>query len=126
MSAPEPTYKCLLLSPHIKMSNLLTVSLTQSRTSAQGNTRYGNWQPIQKYRHHFRSETLSTQNKVRIFKTYVETTLLYNSETWALTSTLDKSLDAFHRRLLRIVSPCLATFLGYTLTHQLNKHYSST
>ena len=27
---------------------------------------------------------------------------MYNSETWALTSTLEKSLDAFHRRLLRI------------------------
>ena len=29
-------------------------------------------------------------------------TLLYNSETWALTPTLENSLDQFHRRLLRI------------------------
>ena len=32
----------------------------------------------------------------------MEPILLYNSETWALTSTLANEVDAFHRRLLRI------------------------
>ena len=34
--------------------------------------------------------------------TYVETTLLYNSETWAMTENQEESLNAFQRRLLRI------------------------
>ena len=32
---------------------------------------------------------------------FVESTLLYNSELWSLTNTLNNKLDAFHRRLLR-------------------------
>ena len=35
-------------------------------------------------------------------RTYVEPILLYNSETWTLTSTLEKEIDSFHRRILRI------------------------
>ena len=91
MTAPEPTYKEIKLLGS-KLNTQKDVSTRKNKV----------WQPIQKFRHHFRSKRLSTQHKVRIFKTYVETTLLYNSETWALTSTLEKSLDAFHRRLLRI------------------------
>ena len=91
MTAPEPTYKDIKLLGS-KLNTQKDVSTRKNKV----------WQPIQKFRHHFRSKRLSTQHKVRIFKTYVETTLLYNSETWALTSTLEKSLDAFHRRLLRI------------------------
>ena len=53
-------------------------------------------------RHFFTSKRLSTHHKIKIFKTYVETTLLYNSETWTLTKTLEDSINAFHRRLLRI------------------------
>ena len=60
------------------------------------------WQPIQKFNHFFRSKRLSIPHKIRIFKAYVETTLLYNSETWALTATLEESLNSFHRRILRI------------------------
>ena len=91
MSAPEPNYKDIKLLGS-KLNTQKDISTRKNKV----------WQPIQKYRHHFKSKRLSTQHKVRIFKTYVETTLLYNSETWALTSTLEKSLDAFHRRLLRI------------------------
>ena len=60
------------------------------------------WQPIQKFRHFFKSKRLSTHHKIKIYKTYVETTLLYNSETWSLTKSLENSLNSFHRRLLRI------------------------
>ena len=60
------------------------------------------WQPIKKMRPFFRSKRLSTHHKVKVFRTYIEPVLLYNSETWTLTTTLEKSLDAFHRRLLRI------------------------
>ena len=50
----------------------------------------------------FWSKRLSTHHNVKVFRTYIEPVLLYNSETWTLTATLEKSLDAFHRRLLRI------------------------
>ena len=50
----------------------------------------------------FRSKRLNNHHKIKIFRTYIETTLLYNSETWSLTATLENSLNAFHRRLLRI------------------------
>ena len=55
-----------------------------------------------KFNHYFRSKCLSIPHKIGIFKAYVETTLLYNSETWALTATLEESLNSFHRRILRI------------------------
>ena len=60
------------------------------------------WQPLQRMRKFFCSKHLSTQLKIKIYRTYVETTLLYNSETWTLTTTLEESLNSFHRRLLRI------------------------
>ena len=53
-------------------------------------------------RHFFKSKRLSTKHKVKIYKTYVETTLLYNSETWAMTEKQEDSLNSFQRRLLRI------------------------
>ena len=49
------------------------------------------------------SKRISTQHRVRLYKTYIEPVLLYNSETWSLTSKQEESLDSFHRRLLRIV-----------------------
>ena len=39
--------------------------------------------------------------KIRAFKCYVESIFLYNSELWTLNATLEKSIDSFHRRLLR-------------------------
>ena len=69
------------------------------------------WNPIKKFRPHFKSKRLSASHKIRIYKTYIEPILLYNSETWVLTTTLEKSLDSFHRKLLRIA---------------LNYHYPKT
>ena len=61
------------------------------------------WEPIKKFKHYFKSRRLSVGHKVRVYKTYVEPILLYNSETWTLTPTLEKTVDSFHRRLLRVI-----------------------
>ena len=60
------------------------------------------WQPIQLFRKYFKSKHLSAAHKIRIYRTYVEPLLLYNCETWILTTKLENSLNSFHRRLLRI------------------------
>ena len=91
MFPPEPTYK------EIK---LLGTKLDTKKDIISRKNKV--WQPIQKFNHYFRSKRLSIPHKIRIFKAYVETTLLYNSETWALTATLEESLNSFHRRILRI------------------------
>lgn len=49
----------------------------------------------------YKSKNLSIQQKIRHFCMFVQSTLLYNSELWALTNTLNNKLDAFHRRILR-------------------------
>ena len=90
-SPPEPSYK------NIKL--LGTILDTQKDTTARKNKV---WQPIQKFTKYFRSKRLSVHHKTRIFRTYVEPVLLYNSETWSLTTTLENGLNSFHRRLLRI------------------------
>ena len=40
--------------------------------------------------------------KIRLFLVTVESVLLYNSETWAFTSALTKSLDGVYTRIFRI------------------------
>ena len=74
---------------------------------------------------YFRSKRLSIGHKVRVFKTYVEPVLLYNSETWTLTATLEKYLDQFQRRLLRIAINCrypkrISNEKLYTLTREIS------
>ena len=91
MLAPEPNYK------NIKL--LGTKLDTKKDITARKNKV---WQPLQKMKSFFTSKRLNNHHKIKIFKTYIETTLLYNSETWSLTATLENSLNAFHRRLLRI------------------------
>ena len=91
MKAPEPTYK------NIKL--LGTKLDTQSDIAAR-KTKV--WGPMKRHRNYFKSKRLSVAHKVRIYRTYVEPILLYNSETWALTTTMEKRLDSFHRKLLRI------------------------
>ena len=84
MLPPEPSYK---------ETKLLGTKLdTKNDIIARKNKM---WQPIQKFSNFFRSKRLSVTHKIRIFRAYVETTLLYNSETWALTPTLENSLDQF-------------------------------
>ena len=88
---PEPWYKDIKLLGS-KLDTKKDVAARKAKV----------WQPFQKMRHFFKSKRLSTQHKVKIYKTYIETTLLYNAKTWTLTKTLEDNLNAFQRRLLRI------------------------
>ena len=45
---------------------------------------------------------MSRKIKIRTFLVTVESVLLYNSETWALTAALTKSLDGAYTRMLRM------------------------
>ena len=92
MTPPDPSYKDIKLLG----TKLDTKKDIESRKNKV-------WNPVKKFRPYFRSKRLSPSHKIRIYKTYIEPILLYNSETWTLTKTLEKSLDAFHRKLLRIV-----------------------
>ena len=87
MTPPEPSYK------NIK---LLGTKLDTEKDIAARKCKV--WQ----MRNFFCSKRLSNHHKIKIFRTYVETTLLYNAETWTLTKALEDSLNSFHRRLLRI------------------------
>jgi len=46
-------------------------------------------------------QELPDQLRGRLFQAVIETVLLYNAETWTLTGTLEKQLDALHAGLLR-------------------------
>ena len=91
MEPPEPTYKNIKLLG-TKLDTKLDIEARKAQT----------WNPITKFQKYFKSKRLSARHKIKIFKTYVEPILLYNSETWILTATLENQLDAFHRKLLRI------------------------
>ena len=54
------------------------------------------------FEHIFKSKRISISLKIRTFSTYCASIFLYNSELWTLTGTLEKEIEAFHRRLLRI------------------------
>ena len=45
-----------------------------------------------------RSKKISEKIRIRVFKTYLESVFLYNSELCTLTSTLDKQIDSFQRK----------------------------
>ena len=91
MSPPEPSYR------NIK---LLGTKLHTRNDIASRKAKV--WQPISKMTPYIKSKRISTQHKTRLFRTYIEPVLLYNSETWTLTTTLENALNSFHRRLLRI------------------------
>ena len=90
MYPPRPTYKDIKLLG----TRLDTKTDIQARKARV-------WDPIKKFRNYFRSKRLSIGHKVRVYRTYVEPILLYNSETWTLTPTLEKAVDSFHRRILK-------------------------
>ena len=50
-----------------------------------------------------KSKQTSEVIRLRVFKTYVESIFLYNSETWTLSKQLEHTVDAYQRRLLRKV-----------------------
>ena len=45
---------------------------------------------------------ISIEVKVRSFDCYVSSVFLYSCETWTLKKTLEKTIDSFQQRLLRI------------------------
>ena len=49
------------------------------------------------------SKRISEKNRLRIFKQYIESIFLYNSEIWILAKSLENIIDSFQRRLLREV-----------------------
>ena len=50
-----------------------------------------------------KSNLASETVRIRIFRAYIQNIFLYNSDLWTLTSTFEKSIDSFHRKLLRKV-----------------------
>ena len=107
---PEPEWKkCKLLG-----SKIDTKEDIKSRKATT-------WEPINLLRPIFKSKRISTALKIRAFRTYVEPALLYNAELWTLTPTLEKQINAFHRRLLRIASN-----IHYPKTIKSTKLYSIT
>ena len=57
---------------------------------------------LKKLKDIFKSKHLSIKTKIKHFNTYISSIFLYNSELWSLTHSEENSIDAFHRRLLRI------------------------
>ena len=51
----------------------------------------------------WRSTTLSTRTKIRMFNTLVKPVLLYESETWRTTNTITGEITDFHQRLSKEV-----------------------
>ena len=51
----------------------------------------------------FKSRNISEITKTRIFEAFVSSIFLYNSELWTVTSTVEKGIISFQRRLLRKV-----------------------
>ena len=49
----------------------------------------------------FKNHRINEKLKIRTFEAYVSSIFLYNSELWAVTKTIAKSIDGFHRRQLR-------------------------
>ena len=89
--APDPTYQDIKLLG-TKLDTKKDITARKAKV----------WNPIKKFRKYFKSKRISAKHKIKIYKTYIEPILLYNSETWTLTQTLENTLDSFHRKLLRI------------------------
>lgn len=56
---------------------------------------------MKKYNYIFKSKRISLEYKIRTFQTYAASVFLYNSETWSLTTTQEKKINAFQRKQLR-------------------------
>ena len=57
-------------------------------------------QTMNKFTEIFDSKCVSNEVKVRTFNIYIGSVFLYNSELWGVSESDNKSIDAFHRRLL--------------------------
>ena len=59
------------------------------------------WAAFRSVRTVLQSDALPDRLRTALFQATVETVLLYNAETWTLTDTLERQLDAAHSSLLR-------------------------
>ena len=71
----------------------------------------------------WKSKNISTKTKVRIFKSNVLSTLLYGSESWKVTKTINQKLDAFQNRCLRRI---LNVFWPNIITNEVLHRATST
>ena len=113
MPVPVPTYKNLKLLG-TKLDTQCDIDARKAMV----------WNPVKKCSVFFRSKRLSASHKIRVFKTYVEPVLLYNSETWIMTQNQEQLIDGFHRRLLRLslnirYPKTISTEKLYTLTQEI-------
>ena len=56
---------------------------------------------LKKLKYIFSNKKISIITKTRTLNAYISPIFLYNCETWTLTANNEKSIDTFHRRLLR-------------------------
>jgi exonuclease III len=59
------------------------------------------WSALNKLHPVLNSEALPDKLRTRLFQAVVETVLLYNGNTWTVTDTFERELDATHSNLLR-------------------------
>ena len=50
-----------------------------------------------------KSKLVSEPVRIRIFRAYIESIFLYNSELWNLNNTLERSIDSFHRLVRKVI-----------------------
>ena len=50
-----------------------------------------------------KSHTVTLKTKLNLFKAYVQSTFLYNSELWTTPKTIENRIDSFQRQLLHQV-----------------------
>ena len=72
------------------------------------------------------SAALSDRPRARLFRAVVETVLLYNAESWTLTATLERQLDAAHSGLLRAAFRVDADSSSEALYHRAQLQRPST
>ena len=58
---------------------------------------------LRKFNNIFQSKVISRSLKIRTFNIYIACIFLYNSETWGISKSMEETIDAFQRRLLRYV-----------------------
>ena len=59
------------------------------------------WQALKKLERIWRKNNIKVEVKRLVYKTYIESILLYNSPTWATNKAFEYKIVAFHRRQLR-------------------------
>jgi hypothetical protein len=56
-----------------------------------------------KYKSKLKSKKIALNTRLKMFKIYIASVFLYNSEIWTLTKKLENVIDVFQRRMLKII-----------------------